>query len=84
MKGIDIVALIKACAEVGVAHLRFGELEVDFKGVSAAPFHEREPAAVEDIAGEINQEIIEREIEDLIISDPLSYENELLKGKNSQ
>jgi len=90
MKPADLIKVLDACGKNGVNHIKIGDIEVNFNGfvkVLESDYPEvvsgSEKIAVTDPNFEAQQEI-ERELEEteeLLILDPVAYEEKLLKGQ---
>lgn len=87
----EICAIIKACSQARVAKIQFGELSLEFAQAEIAPILSGVPAlTAQDLAIQIQRSELQdelREQEDiegeLILTDPVRYEELALKGKLS-
>lgn len=86
----DLVKIIEACGKVGVSRFKCTDIEIEFNGF--VKFDEKDyPSKVESVLENVNvdpnfmnqqeYEIASDAIEDLLVTDPVAYEETLFKDE---
>ncbi len=86
----DVVAVIEACAENGVAVFKCGDVEISFgevwpkapkASVANALTEVQSNGEVQELGDQDEANVRERQLDEMLIDDPLGYEKAQLEGK---
>lgn len=90
----DLIEIIKTCADCGVLEFRDGELEIKFSGwvttqAPKPPVQSNagggEPStASENVEPAVPDELTDEQLDELMLTNPVAYEDALIKAKDNQ
>lgn len=88
----EIVKIIEACGKNGVSHFKMGEVEINFNGFvkhTKSDYAEKVESITEsevivdpNLQAQVNYELQQEEVENLLITDPLAYEELMMNSDN--